>query len=95
MMLIYAIAFTGTPRYVANLFIKEVKGEVVHYNYLCALSDPLCGCPEGKECVVGLSDDLYRELVSEGLFQEVDTFCFFKRGVYFIKVEGRVIKIVR
>ena len=66
---------SGTSLHGLNLFIKEVKGGVVHYNYLCNLSDPVCVCPEGETCAIGMSDSEYREMVRYGLMQEVDTFC--------------------
>jgi len=47
----------------------------VRYNYLCNLSDPVCICPEGETCALGMSDYEYREMVRFGLMREVDTFC--------------------
>ncbi len=56
MLWLVALAFTGTRKYDLNLFIKEVKGGVVHYNYLCTYGkSERCECPQGKECTVLLT----------------------------------------
>ena len=52
------ITMLGSSLHGLNLFIKEVVGGVVHYDYLCTFGkSESCECPEGKSCSILLTPE--------------------------------------